>query len=119
MESQTPINNPLNMEKLPVTYTLIILYPSNPDWSFAEDADMLSSAYNAIQQSEGWSLLRNFKGESFMFSQDPKIIDLMTKINNAYDCGHSGSSMGDTIRDMQYIANNGFDAYVHLRRSQS
>lgn len=120
MESQTPINNPVNMENLPVIYNLIILYPSNPDWSFSgKDADMLSSAYSAIQQSEGWSLLRNFKEESFMFSQDSKIIDLMTKVNNGYNKNHSGSSMGYTMRAMEYIANNGFDAYVDLRRSQS
>jgi hypothetical protein len=118
MQTQDIIN-PVNMDNLPTPPPRTINYPSNPDWSFAkQDNSILSSAYNVIQQNEAWNLLRNFKEESFMFSRDIVINNLMTKINNAYGGGHSGSSMGYTMRQMEYIANNGFDAYLILRRRQ-
>ena len=118
MEYQTTVN-PVNMDNLPNPPPRTINYPSNPDWSFVgQDMSLLSSAYNVIQQNEAWNLLINFKGESFMWSYDPNILKLMTKINHAYGGGHSGSSIEYTMRVMEYIANNGFDAYVHLRRTQ-
>ena len=118
---QTEITiNPVNMDNLPTPPPRTINYPSSPDWSFAGNDEMcLSSAYNVIQQSESWTLLINFKEESFMFSKDPAIINLMTKVDNAYNNNHSGASMGCTMRVMEYIAKNGFNAYVHLRRSKS
>ena len=108
------------MDNLPIPPPRTITYPSNPDWSFAgEDKSILSSAYNVIQQTEAWGLLRNFKEKSFVWSYDPNILNLMTKINNAYGGGHSGGSMGCTMRQMEYIANNGFDSFVISWRSQS
>jgi len=119
MQTQA-IVNPINMDSLPSPPPRTITYPTNPDWSFAgQDSSILSSAYNVIQQNEGWNLLRNFKEESFMSSKNSMINNLMTKINNAYGGGHSGSSMGNTMRNMEYIAKNGFDEYIRLKRSQS
>jgi hypothetical protein len=119
MQTQAIIN-PVNMDNLPTPPPRTITYPSNPDWSFAgEDKGMLSSAYNVIQQNEGWSLLINFQGDTFMFSMNTRVKNLMDKINDAYDGGHSGSSMGNTMRNMEYIANYGFDEYFRLKRSQS
>jgi len=118
MQTQAIIN-PINMDNLPTPPPRTITYPTNPDWSFAgQDTYMLSSAYHVIHQNEGWTLLRNFQGESFMFSRNPRITNLMTKVNNAYGGGHSGSSIGYTMRNMEYIAKNGFDEYFRLKRSQ-
>ena len=118
MQTQAVVN-PINMNNLPTPPPRTITYPTNPDWSFVgQDTYMLSSAYNVIQQNEGWSLLRNFEEESFMFSRNSRIQNLMDKINNAYGGGHSGSSMGTTMRNMEYIAKNGFYKYFHLKRSQ-
>jgi hypothetical protein len=118
MQTQAIIN-PVNMDNLPTPPPRTITYPTNPDWSFAgQDTYMLSSAYKIIQGNEAWNLLRNFQGESFMFSRNPRIKNLMDDINDAYGGGHSGSSIGTTMRNMEYIAKNGFDEYFRLKRSQ-
>ena len=100
----------------PIIRNPIILpdYPIRPDFGFLTDSftrDMVESAYTAISQAEGWHLLTNFSEESFMFTSDPRIVDLMTKVNHEYGGGHSGSSIGCTMRHMEYIAKNGFNRY--------
>ena len=89
-------------------------YPIRPDFGFLTDSstrEMIESAYKAIDRVEGWYLLRNFRDESFMFTNDLRINDLMTKVSDEYSGGHSGASMGCTMRHMEYIAKNGFTNY--------
>jgi len=108
-------------------------YPSEPDFSFMScqnDNDMLVSAYSVIQNLEKWHFLRDFvvnPTTGFMFNTDPEICSIMDKINDAYP-GHSGTSMGVTMRSMQYIAKNGFCQFYRfylgtnsssLRRSEA
>ena len=67
--------------------------------------EMLVNAYQAITQTENWNFVKR-SCKSFMFSDD-KIINLISKKMSelGYD-GHSGSSFGLIMRDMQYIAQN-------------
>jgi hypothetical protein len=87
--------------------------PFNPDFSFAgtTNSHMLSSAYSVINQYEAWHLLANFKGESFMFHAGEKLKILIEEICNAYEGGHSGCSMGCTMRAMEYISIYGFSQF--------
>ena len=87
--------------------------PSNPDFSFMDQhsCQMVTSAYRVIRQLEGWHILANFTEESFMFAQNPNVCRLMDAVAAAYSGGHSGSSMGFTMRQLEYISNNGFSNY--------
>jgi hypothetical protein len=88
--------------------------------SLSYEKNMLDDAWAAMESVEGsWEYLARSdvpdKDSGFMFSRDP----IITKIGNLVDkngkIGHSGSSYGWTMRQMEYIAKNGFDAYVTLR----
>ena len=88
--------------------------PIQPDFGFISsslDKRMIETAYKVIAREEGWDIIRNFTGSSFMFANDDRIVDLMTKVNNEYGGGHSGASIGYTMRNIQYIANHGFESY--------
>jgi hypothetical protein len=91
------------------TIELQLDIPRNPDLS--DFSPEVASAYRVVCQREAWPILYNFSGESFMFNRDPRISALMTAIDNAYGNGHSGSSLGYTMRHLEYIAKNGFYAY--------
>ncbi len=88
--------------------------------SLSHEKNMLEDAWAAMEAVEGsWDYLARpevpDKESGFMFSRDPMI----TKIGNLVDkngkIGHSGSSYGWTMRQMEFIAKHGFDAYVTLR----
>jgi hypothetical protein len=87
--------------------------PSTPDFSFMEQhsREMLSSAYSVIHQMEGWHILANFDEESFMFARNPNVSRLMDAVAAAYSGGHSGSSISFTMRQLEYISNNGFSNF--------
>ena len=80
--------------------------------------EMLVNAYQAITQTETWDFVKQ-DCESFMFSNDPKIWVISNKMADLGYDGHSGSSFGCTMRDMQYIAQNGEKKFmeVYLRKS--
>jgi hypothetical protein len=90
------------------------------------DADMLYDAYEAITVTGSWGAMKNFNGESFMFysgksetSNFPLNEPFIANIMNAMEWRdrHSGASFGCTLRVMEFIAKNGWDAYVaELRR---
>ncbi len=63
--------------------------------------------------------MKTFETESFMFGEiPPQLKQINTKILELYS-GHSGSSYGWTMRQMQFIAKNGWDAYVKERMPSS
>jgi hypothetical protein len=84
---------------------------------------MFESAFNAISQLELWPYMRNFTGESFMFSQEKNVSMIYNKIEELGYHGHSGASFGCIMRAMQYIAINGLDsfreAYVQNKKIDS
>lgn len=94
-------------------------FPASPDLSFMKSPDSaFISGYSVVNNNEAWKLLSNFKGDSFMFTKEPEIVSLMDKINDAYG-GHSGASIGCLMRQLEYIANNGFSKYKqeYIRQS--
>jgi hypothetical protein len=63
------------------------------------------------RESCTWSYLRdNPPSEStgYMFANNP----VFNAINGNMQVGHSGSSYGWTMRNLQYIATHGLDAYI-------
>lgn len=81
------------------------------------DAEMLNDAYGAITATDSWDKMKNFNGESFMFNSEPWISNILTAMQ--YRNNHSGASYGWTMRQMEYIAKNGWEAYVDLRRKKN
>lgn len=86
------------------------------DFAFISDnheREMYKSAYDVITRMKMWEYLRDFDpgDNGFMFSRnDENIMNLMNEINKNYKGGHSGFSMGFTMRKMQSIAKYGLVA---------
>ena len=75
---------------------------------------MLKNAHGAITMAEGWDWMRNFQGQSFMFSNDEMIGKISKNmVALGYD-GHSGGSYGWTMRCMEHLAKNGKDAFLSM-----
>lgn len=100
----------------------LVDYPKNPNFDFINNLNnkkMITSAYQVMQQNTHfWKILENFDEESFMFSNNKEVINIMGKIDIAYNSGHSGASMGLIMRELEYIAKNGFQAYKERLTSQ-
>ena len=81
------------------------------------DRGMMESAFQAVNSVEGgWDFLKTYEpGEGgFMFGKHPpKMNEIDSAIMERYG-GHSGGSYGQTIRTIQYIAQNGWDTYVRI-----
>ena len=74
--------------------------------------EMLTNAWRSINQTELWNYMRK-EQDSFMFSNDPEIHIIINKMSELGYDGHSGSSFGWTMRQMQYIAKNGEQQYIN------
>lgn len=74
---------------------------------------MCTNAWKAITFTNNWDFVAQ-DIESFMWSDDPRI-DIITEkmIEIGYD-GHSGSSFGCTMRNMQYLVQNGEEKFKKL-----
>ena len=74
---------------------------------------IFENAYQAISLTEMWDYMKKDR-ESFMFSSD-KEIEIISKkmVDLGYD-GHSGSSFGITMRNMQFIALNGLEEHKKI-----
>ena len=79
------------------------------------DAEMLQDAADAITATEAWEYIRNFAGESFMFSQSPEISEIQAHMKMMEQ--HSGCSYGLVMRHMEMIAKEGWESYVAWRTS--
>jgi hypothetical protein len=91
------------------------MYPLDPSFDFMKlykrEAE---SAYQTVQKMEMWNYLYNHNTEKkrgYMFSEDPKIIDLSNQIQEDYGGLHSGCSLALTLRFMELIAKEGFDVF--------
>jgi len=89
--------------------------PIQPDLSFLDthSSNMLYTAYICANKYERWDALANFKDHSFMFCEDPVIKELLYKVNESYN-GHSGASLGWTMRQLECIAKYGYTEYRGL-----
>lgn len=87
--------------------------PFNPDFTFVQDdldRVMIQTAYKAVCDIGGWSVIVKFDEESFMFSKNTNVQSIMNKVSEYYP-HHSGTSMGCIMRVLQFISKNGFDKY--------
>ena len=97
------------------------------DLSFMKDswtADMIRDAMNAIVEAtesasfkergiDGWLYLHNYtpmEGRGFMFSDDSTV----NTFQNYMKVGHSGSSYGHTMRQIEFIAKYGLPKYKEM-----
>jgi hypothetical protein len=74
---------------------------------------MLQTAFKAITLTENWNLIRE-PICSFMLSRDNRIYKILTKIEELGYQGHSGSSFGCTMRNMQFIAQHGEEKFREI-----
>jgi len=95
-------------------------YPVVVDWTFIRDRHlriMMRTAYEAVHHLKKWEFLYYFElgeGTGFMFCRDPEIDVITDTVNRFYDSGHSGTSMGGTMRHIHFIAKHGFDEYYQM-----
>ena len=74
----------------------------------------------AMDQTSLWDWLKNYEvnpKNGFMFASDPEINligNVMERNNAPVIVSHSGASFGFTMRNLHYIATNGFEAYKAL-----
>jgi hypothetical protein len=73
---------------------------------------MLKNAHQAITMAEAWQFMRTFSDQSFMFSSNPIVSDIMKKMSELGYDGHSGGSFGWTMRQMEFLAKNGKEVYL-------
>jgi hypothetical protein len=73
--------------------------------------EMLQNAWIAITQLDLWDYMRR-ETDSFMFIHNPVINIITNKMEELGYNGHSGSSFGWTMRQMQYIAEHGESNYM-------
>jgi len=71
------------------------------------------SAYICINKIEAWDALANFDEDSFIFCQDPYIMEIMYKVKDSYN-SHTGASLALTMRQLEYIAKRGLTEYRAL-----
>lgn len=90
---------------------------------YMNDSNMfvvLKNAYDAVSHIEAWNFLYNFNGESFTFCPDPMVGKIYRAMEELGYSGHSGSSFGLTLREMEFLAKNGkkkfIDSYKNMHQ---
>ena len=81
---------------------------SMDDW----ERTMLEDAYKAVTKAKRWDFLRRADvpgPKGFMFSEWPQMKDIDAFMEYG---GHSGATYGMTMREMEFIAKKGWDAFV-------
>lgn len=73
---------------------------------------MLKNAHQAITLTEYWDYMRTFNEQSFMFSSNPAVSTIMKKMSELGYDSHSGGSFGWTMRQMEFLAKNGKQAFL-------
>ena len=98
------------------------LYTWIPEGDFAAlykdpmSVEMLDKAFRAIKSVDGGlQFMKTYspdEDKGFMFSKPPPMLAKINEaISKSYD-GHSGSSYGWTMRNMESIAKRGWDGYA-------
>lgn len=73
---------------------------------------MLKNAHQAITSTEYWDYMRTFNEQSFMFSNNPAVSTILKKMSELGYDGHSGCSFAWTMRQMEFLAKNGKQAFL-------
>ena len=94
------------------------IYYGNGKFEFVKDEtikDFLKSAHKAITSCELWNWLRIYqpsKDRGFMLNSATILDKLQQKMfEDPVNALHSGSSYGFIMREMEYIAKNGYENY--------
>lgn len=110
IEKETPIiENPIIENECDV-----VLEFKEGEFLYVKDGskEMLINAWNAITQLNLWDYMK-LDTYSYMFSCDNEITLISKKMEELGYNGHSGCSFGWTMRQMQYIAQNGEIKYMN------
>jgi len=92
--------------------------PPNPNFDFIPDVStrlMVSTAYRAVQAMDEWDFIRRYDPDAnsgYVSDRNERINAIHSRVDQEYRNGHSGSSMGATMRIIQFIAKNGLNAFV-------
>jgi hypothetical protein len=75
----------------------------------AEEVRIIMDAIRAVRNTPGgWEFMKNYDPPSgFMFSKHPKLAEIESKIDQDGTIGHSGSSYGWTMRQLERIIKHG------------
>ena len=91
---------------------------NNGGFEFASEwsRPYFKSAHQAISRCELWNFLRNFEPEEdkgFMFTRGVPELDRLSEEmqKDPINDGHSGASYGCTMRNMEFIAKNGYQEF--------
>ena len=76
----------------------------------------LKSAHKAVTRCELWNWLQNYEpeeGKGFMFTSGVPELDRLNKelMKDPVNGGHSGSSYACIMRNMEFIAKNGYQEF--------
>lgn len=98
----------------------IDLGSGNFDWivDSADDKLMLENAWLALTETDMWDFVAE-EIDSFMWSDDPRIYVITNKMSELGYDGHSGSSFGLTMRNMQYLARHGIHKFKKMYLNKS
>lgn len=120
---ETPFGLPCPLCRAPFHYVKSrppfdpTLYPSKADFAFVpeqHERGLLHSAYKTITREKAWAYLYQYcdvAGYGFIYTDDKEIQRIIMRIEDDY-CGHSGGSMGFTMRRMHRVAQIGYAAYA-------
>jgi hypothetical protein len=73
--------------------------------------EMLTDAYQAVTKTESWPMIGQEPGMGgYMFSDAEHIVKIRSELKYK---NHNGPSYGWTLRQMQSIANHGWENYVN------
>jgi len=92
------------------------MYYGNGEFDFVRDKftkEFLKSAHRAISLCELWDWMRIYEPQAdrgFMWSKTPELDRLNQQMfKDPINSEHSGSSYGFIMRQMEYIAKNGYE----------
>lgn len=89
---------------------------TSPEGDFSAIRDEMTRTayedmYAAITKAEAWAdMKKEPSGAGFMFSSDTHIDRIRTRLVDRV--GHSGASLGCTLRDMQHLAQVGWATFM-------
>ena len=97
--------------------------PDDPEFSFIDSnhiKEMIEYGYKSIQKDKRqWDYLRNYPGESLVWTDNEKIREIISQILWDYPGSHSGSSLSYVMKILEKISHIGFDEFknVFIRNS--
>jgi len=112
MNSQvTPPNSRSSSFNMSFPAPRVNAFPNSGSFFNHPDAIMLKDMYGAIERLNLWNWLANYtvdEEKGIMFSSSPEL-ELIAKETS--EMGHSGASFTFCLRQMEYIAKNGWIDY--------